>query len=76
MERFQRVKYLGQIAELRRTMAHWVATYRTIQLAENAQRFTANQIHQAELREDWCAEMQDRLEQLEDMLGDPAEQFI
>ncbi len=70
MERFQRTKYLNRLAEVRRELAGWIGTYRTMGLAENAQSFTERQLALADNRRFWLEDLVEQLEGIEEALSD------
>jgi hypothetical protein len=68
--RFQKQKYVSQIAAVRRELSGWVSTYRTMLLPENVEQYTVPQLSVAIRRESWLEEIAERLEEIEIDLAD------
>ncbi len=67
--RFQRGKYLNQVASVRRELAAWEATYRTMQVDNEALKYTPRQLAIAIARQLWIDELIGELELVEEMLS-------
>jgi hypothetical protein len=68
MERFQRAKLERQVADVRRELWSWVATYRTMVAAENRWKYDQKQLDLADDRANYLEYVAVECERLEDML--------
>jgi hypothetical protein len=69
MERFQRTKYVNQVASLRRELGHWVNIYENMLAGGGEGPFTDLQLAVAEARAEWLPEVVDQLADIEEKLA-------
>jgi Mg2+ and Co2+ transporter CorA len=69
MERFQRAKLERQVADVRRELWSWVATYREMASDVNKWRYDQKQLDLAEQRALYLEDVADHAERLEELLA-------
>ncbi len=74
MERFQRAKYLNRVADVRRELSGWIATYRTQTSPDYPDRLTPQQEARADSRQFWLEDLVEKLEEVEEALSDGPEE--